>query len=212
MSRSKPGVDWYEIKRRYELGETAYSISKDPRINVSKQAIQYRANDNGWTRPGKHERQAEAMGLADSASMKALDNPQTRSEKFIAAYGKRTPENLTRILSDIESGLSQRMACNAVGIDPETLRKWGKADPQVSVSLRAALTNQARRRVQKIEDAGDWKAAQTLLASNPFTSEEFAQGAGAAGGTTINVTLNIPRADNDIVTIEHEKAIEHGPE
>lgn len=209
-SRSKPGVNWDEIRQRYEAGETPYGIFKSG-VGVSKQAIQQRVKRHGWMQIPSAVRIAEHGKMVEQqrASLATNGNAPISVQ---ATWGKDTPETRAKILYDLERGATYELAAKAAGISRVTLHDWRTKDPEFADQIEAARSGHAITHIGVIDYAGrevkDWKASAHLLSKNPLTKAEFGDTA-KAGGPVINVVLQVARGSaaptidvTDAVTIE----------
>lgn len=199
-ANNKPSVDWSDIRRRYQDGETAYAISKSLEGTpgqVSKQGIMKRAKREDWD--GTQQATKKWLSATEKLpSVARMQNPETHQEKLLAAYGNRTPETLAEILRVVETGIAKTIAARMAGISEDTLRQWEKDDPEVTALIRRAEQQRVvgwADEVNKAAERGDWKAAVKMLESHPETKEQFAPKHGVQGGTNIQVVLNIPRGE-----------------
>ena len=183
--RTKPGVNWQEIGERIKAGESSTKLAKE--YGLARQSIDKRAKKQGW-RDGP---QKWLPAVNQTRTAKALRNPQTAAEKHMATTGCRSPENAAAILHAISRGAPQQIAAGTVGIAPETLRDWRKADPTFDRLVWQARQEHLGRQYGNIADAsdlGDWKAAQALLSSAPETKKDWS-GSSGSGGISVNITI-----------------------
>lgn len=173
----KKGVNWHEIKARYEAGETAYSIAFD--YPITKQGIAKRAKMEGW---GKGN--SDWLTVAEQ-----IENVPT------APNAKSQPVLIAGILEAVSKGASETLAAQAAGIDSKTLSRWKSNSPQLSAAIRTARGQVAIERIDSIEQAhkrGDWKAAAYLLERDDTTRDDFGQTQGGAPtGNVFNLQINI---------------------
>lgn len=187
-NRTKPGVDWAGIERRYRAGEGSTSIAKD--YDIKRQSIDKRARIEGWRDSGP-EKWLPAARNTDTA--RRLLNPQTTRDKQLATRGNRTPENLALILDKIEQGSPIYVAVGTAGITDETFREWKKDDPTVNPLVQQARQDFISRQYGNIAaagDRGDWKASQALLQSAPETRKDWANGSSGGSGITVNISIS----------------------
>ncbi len=109
-------IQWTEIEKRY-CG-TDDSISQLAKAyGISRTAIQKKARKLGWRRPAGPY--TDIVQMTDTA--RRIADPQTLSDQRMVAFGKRTPENMERILEMVRDGTPPRVAAQAVGLHPTTL-------------------------------------------------------------------------------------------
>lgn len=179
--------NWSRIKELYEAGESGRRISeqmKEAGQPISHVAINNRAKKEGWRKPEG-------------------DNPVTAAESYLSLpesemhqpvmFNKDTPQVRADILTDVEQGLSLTLAAQRAGISPDSIARWKKGDPVFAAKIARAQANRAKRRIQRIEsagDRGDWKADAWLIERSEETKGDF--GGGSSNGPTINVQINVP--------------------
>lgn len=178
-ARTKAGVDWVEIKQRIQAGESGRAISLDLKSRgqeISGTAINARVKRKGW-------RQGDNTAVT-------LDEIKRNPPGLQRADGKRTSENLERIIQDLADGCSLHVASERAGMHYETLRLWRKEDEDVDRLVLRACAERDARRENRIETAGaaDWKAAEALL---KYQRKEVYAPA-AQNAPSISVTINIP--------------------
>ncbi len=78
---------------------------------------------------------------------------------------KCTPELREALLDHLRAGLNYGQACDAIGINAETLRLWRRADPGLCRSIEEAEAQAVRSRLEIIEQASqkNWRAAAWWL-------------------------------------------------
>lgn len=171
-------IDWDLIRIRYESGQTPYAISRDLGGTPTKQGITKRAAKHGWTR----------MDNGVLAVAEAL--PIVQRARSLTGPTKCTAERVAFVLDLVSNGASIKLAANAAGIDPKTLKRWCADDPQLEEQLRQARAGKLAEWVSHIDRAArtDWKAAKSLLESSPD-----ADGFNTASHGGITIVLNIDR-------------------
>ena len=166
--------DWPYLRALYETGQTAYQISK--RADApSKQAIQKRANKEGWIKPDISTTRLPVVA-------KALT---VKSDKL-------TDELLAVLLDMIAEGATREVAAAACGISGETLRRWCEQDPTLKDMINRARAGTVAGYLGTINQAQhkDWKAASWMLTHSPDTRDHYGQ---AAKDNKIEVTFNFQR-------------------
>ena len=83
---TKPGVNWDEIRARYEAGESANGIAKT--VNVSKQAILGRVKRHGWLQSKAARQVAQHRQLTRQQAAMLAESP-THSQWMTARHGKK---------------------------------------------------------------------------------------------------------------------------
>lgn len=190
---------WNDIKARYEAGEGVRAIARalcEAGDKISHQAISKRAAKEQWRQPGTPAKWQPLATQTETAQ--SITDPDTHKDKLLAALGKRTPETAAIILAALEAGQTLTTAAGMAGMSDETLRKWRKEDEsfdRLCMSARMASLGSSERRIKDAGARGDWKADQARLSRARELKEEWGENAQGTG-TTINVILNIPRADS----------------
>lgn len=167
-------IDWPRIRALFELGSTAYQISKLPGM-PSKQAIQNKANKEEW------QRQEEGKRILPIVA-KALT---------IDSY-KLTDEVLETVLGLIAEGSTIELACSASGIHHETWRKWCLKDERLRDATTRARAGKVSAWLSTVDRATDkdWKAATWLMQNSPDTRQTFGQ---QHHDNKLEVVINIDR-------------------
>lgn len=201
MQHAKPGVDWPEIRRRYQAGETLTAIAED--YGISRTAIRKRGRKEGWYAPGVPVPARNHLGGTNGTSTaQRLANPETHADRQIAIFGKRTDENAAVILHSLEQGMPLYLAAQTAGISKATLDRWRDEDEAFEAQIVAAQARWAERQVTQIDEAGkrgDWKASAHLLSKHPVSREWFGEGKGNSG-PAIMVQVNVDRSGGGITT------------
>ncbi len=206
-------LDWVDIQKRWCAGETSSSIARSLPPNdqgkrpISRQAIDERAQRGGWIRGVDPDKIAQARELPACKALQAvadarLQQPDIKVPRAVAVmrgWGKKTPETIASILSDIELGISEAKSAQHAGIADTTWLRWKADDADLMALVEQARAQFLRKNLNRIDRAAektDWKAAMTLIERSPNTREDFKspEAAGKAG-VTIQVVLNIPRAE-----------------
>lgn len=196
MQPTQPGVDWNDVRSRWECGDSSHQISKD--YPITRQAIDKRAKKEGWKRGvanvtlSRDQRRAAATLNNDSA------RPVLR--------GKRTPENARRAVELRKLGMTQEEIAKALGMSPSNLSQWLNSDESFLTTFHDSYTDFKERHLRVFEEAaarGDWRASdRRLQIAEPAT---YGGGTGEKGGVT--VVLNINRDEQ----VEINPVIEHTP-
>lgn len=200
--RTKPGVDWAEIERRVRAGESSTSIAKDLGENgvveIKRQSIDKRAKKEGWNdeahkADGLDEEKIDWLALAlQTETAKIHDDPQTRGEKNMVTMGRRSPENMAKILEMVNQGASPNLAIQACGCSEGLMTKWRTEDPSFAELIRVArgmfLSGQ-QVNIAKSGHRGDWKASQAILQASPETRKEWASNGPSGTGITVNISI-----------------------
>lgn len=217
-ANTKP-VPWNEIKRLYEAGKAANAIAKDMTAQgdkISKQAILKRAGREGWkVNPSAVKVRGVATAweeaeLPPTATGNQLMAGPSRSATQIANWGRRTPENAVRILTNLAEHGDIKLAAQAAGIHPDTLKRWRESDADFAGQVESAQAQFLQTRlgnVVRAGDRGDWKADQWLLSKNEVTKDTYGEvNSGGTGGITVNLKFDLQRGaiprDEDIIEIE----------
>ena len=172
MARKR--YDWHYIRALFETGQTAYQIAKRPDA-PSKQAIQKRANAEGWIKPDQGQSRLPIVAKALTVNSERL-----------------TDELLAVLLDLIANGATREVACAACGISTETLRRWCHEDSRLGEMLDRARAGTVAGYLGTVHQAQhkDWKAATWMLTNAPDTRDHF--GAGKHDGK-VEVVINIDR-------------------
>lgn len=147
----------------WEAGESASSIAGKDGM-PSKQAICNHANAEGWTK---------------------IDKPMP--ELAIIPFEGLTDDQRF-IIAQIADGATQRLAAQMAGRHETTISDW-KRDETFSRALLAAKAAKVKRRLRKIDESDDWRAAGWLLERDPDSRDDFIPPNASRGmtGTTFNV-------------------------
>jgi len=139
---SKPGIPWNEIREKYELGHSAYSLGKEYKGIISKQGIQKRVDAENWK---------QGYNIL-AAATKTATKPQACSK----IYDKESV--IARILENVENGSPEYLAAQAEGINPSTLTKWKSTDDVLTNLLAQARSKRANKSISTIYKAADAKS------------------------------------------------------
>src|SRR5438045_2139638 len=110
----KFGIDWLEIRRRYEAGEKSSTT-----VDVSRQAIEKRATKEGWNRAKAASAPPIATASRESARQPIAANESPRAPKpptAAIAIPVRSPQNAQAITDGVLKGASPELAARSVGI------------------------------------------------------------------------------------------------
>lgn len=165
--------DWFAIRAMFEAGDSLGSISRHEGM-PSKQAISVKARAEKWTR------------LADRKATPV--NSSIASSEFMPFDGLNDRQRL--IVHEIANGATQRLAGQMYGVHETTLSDWKRQFPVFANAILAAKAAKVRRRLSKIDESTDWRAAGWLMERDPDSREEFSPpnaGRGFMTGTTFNV-------------------------
>lgn len=210
-------ASWNVIRKLHGEGKTTRAISKimldDHGEKVSHVAIHKRAKSEDWdgTQAALDEYTDVVEALPSIKERREIEaNPDTQHKRIIVANGKRTPEVAKAILSSLNRGQTFLTAAGQCGVSKTHLLQWRKDDPEFDKACLQARMHSlggAELQINKAGERGDWKASLARLRASKQTAEQW-RGADNAHsqGTTINVTLSVPRpSDGDgAVTIEGE--------
>lgn len=186
---NKPGVNWTEIEACVRAGEAMGSVAR--RVGVSRQAISKRAKKEGWSPT------ADAGVIAATDTARRLAQPVTGADRRLAAEGRRSPAIMQRVLDMLATGASVAMAARRVGMSPDALHDWFRADVAFKQAADAAGADFGAGLVERIADAGkrgDWRADAHLLDRHPATRDEFGPrlAEGVQGAGPILIQINAP--------------------
>ena len=78
---------------------------------------------------------------------------------------KYTPENVNRLLSALEAGMTHKQACLACGISQSTLTGWREQYPELEPRMEEAREVARKMALEAIQTAGDkdWRAQAEWL-------------------------------------------------
>ncbi len=110
---SKPGVNWADIKARYEAGESANRIAVNG-AGVSKQAILKRIKHHGWSQD-RAKRDFLARQRQWQPSVAAVQTNGKNSASLKLYHGKDTPDCRAAILAALETGATIELAAKTAG-------------------------------------------------------------------------------------------------
>lgn len=195
-ARSKPGVDWTEIERRYKSGETPYDIAKTYPVKITRQSIMERAQRHGW----------DGNGPAVAAQVPV---PQKRTTTLPAlTRDTRSAKARELVIDAVMKGGPLRLAAKRAALSDEFLKVWVSDDPGFRQDVERAKAECVLRKIERVDEAGergDVKADFWFLERDLETRDEFGQAATRGnGGVNIQVVLNIPRAEMpEAITVEH---------
>jgi len=139
---------WDAVKAMWMAGNSASSIGNKQGL-PTKQAICDRIKSEGWER---------------------IDKPD--ESLAVIPFDGLSPQQQI-VATKIGQGLTQKDAAAFAGITPETVSVWVKNDPNFLKAKQAAVAVKAARRVKRIEDAEDWRAATWLLERDPDSRTDY---------------------------------------
>ena len=191
---NKPGINYSEVRNRFETGESVRSISRD--LGISHTALNKRIRKEGW-KPGCAEYWEKLASQTERAI--ALREPKGPKDIQINAYGKRTPENAGLILAALDRGQTLTTAMGSAGVKKDLWAAWLKDDPEF-----AELVSIARHRflggtetdVGASSRRGDIKASLAILKGAKETREDWIGAEDhSLRGAVINVKFNWGRGE-----------------
>lgn len=157
--------DWAAIRAMFEAGNSPGYIEDLPEM-PSRQAIWERAKREGWQK---------------------LDAPLHKSLQVIPFEGLNETQRF--IVTKVAEGCTQRLAADMACIDQATISDW-KHKPAFARAMLAAKAAKTHRRLAKIDESTDWRAAGWLVERDPDSRADYAppnQTAGHVVGNTFNV-------------------------
>lgn len=187
----KPGVDWSLIKADFDSGCSIRECVRrqcDRGVKITKRAIEKRRDREGWDTKAQ-------MALATQRLPSVVAQATGQSISRL-----RTPEIAQKILASLRTTPNYAAAAAIAGISRATLDEWRNAEPEFQELCDQAMALSAADDIEQIKNAGkrDWKASAYLAERNPATKADYAQ---KDSGTTINVMLNIDRAEPETITV-----------
>ncbi len=153
-------MNWDSARLRYETRPDCTQQDIADEMGCSRQAVQQRAKKDSWLK-------AEMPELVTELE---CTKPVAGSQ-----LGKRSVENIGELVNVYALTGSLTMACDRVGIDPDTLLKWRDKEPELSVAMKSARIDHLIGQYSKIANAKDWKAAKEILARAPETKEQWGE-------------------------------------
>jgi len=191
----KPNVDWVDVERRYKAGETSRTISRvlmEFGISLSRQAIEQRAERQGWS-------EKRPASSAPSPVVEAKPRPKieraknTRHPAVPAEANRRTEAAAVAVIAAASHGASLPVAASYANLDGEFLQRWLAEDESFRRRITQEMAAKAVRRLELVDEAaerGDVKATMWWLENAPITRTEFGKNARGTA-ETIKVVLNI---------------------
>jgi transposase-like protein len=179
-------VDWPAVELAWRAGESFGALAR--RHGVTRQSIAKRCAKAGW------QRAEAAEAIAASSTARRLANPITGTDVRMVRDGRRSAANMLRILDMLATGATVPMAARRVGLSPDALHDWLKADPEFNAAVAGAQADFGARLVETIDKAGerDWRAHAHLLERHPATRAEFAPAvSGTPAGPPVVLALHI---------------------
>jgi DNA-binding XRE family transcriptional regulator len=150
-------AQWESARLRYETDSMVTQEALAQELGCSRQAVSKKAIREGWTKAS-----SPALEVARSLD---CSKPIAGSQ-----FGKRSPENIAEIINVFALTGNKSLACRRVGISPDTLARWAKAEPELAVAIQAYRSQHLIDQYRKIANATDWKAAREILARAPETA------------------------------------------
>lgn len=186
---SKAGINWTEIEANFRAGSSMGSLAR--RSGVSRQAVSKRAKKAGWTLT------AQAETIAETDTARRIAQLVTGADHRIAAEGRRSPAIIQRILDMLHAGATIALAARRVGMSPDALHDWFRADDAFREAAEAAGADFGAGLVERIAEAGkrgDWRADAHLLERHPATRDDFAArpAIGIGEGAQVLIQINAP--------------------
>jgi hypothetical protein len=187
---SRSRVDWKAAHELYLKGKSFGEISRT--YGISKTAVIKRAQAEKWVSPRLPV--TKETGFAEELSKNTLRAAHLRSN------GKRTPQRAARILDLIELGMTPVRAALASGLGESTFHQWQREDAEFQELVAVAQGEFESNCLLNIHSKAykDWNADKWLLESNPATRELYRTDK-APGGNSVNIQVNVGRADIDVV-------------
>ena len=173
--RYNKDIDWADIHLRFINGETIYAIAKSLKGQISKQAIMYRQQKEGWVKADRVEQEFPVK-----VGNEVLDLKDERKALIVQA---------------LSEGKTLKVASAKGGISDDTLKRWRDADAEfesIVVRARALQLGCHEDTLSKASERGDWKAAAYILERDPITKEHYHQ-RDQQVGTAIQINVGIDR-------------------
>jgi len=170
--------DWFAIRAMFEAGDSISSIAKHEGM-PSKQAISVRSRAEKWRVLGRQSRQL---------TQRQPSIPVSTEAEVIPFDG--LDDKQRAIVQEIADGATQRLAGQMYGVHETTLSNWKNTVPGFAHAILAAKAAKVRRRLSKIDESADWRAAGWLMERDPDSRDEFSPpnaGKGFMTGNTFNV-------------------------
>lgn len=170
--------DWRAIRSRFLAGEKISHISRDMGGKPSVSAIWKKAQKENW--------EAFREGNPKANIPLRPDQDETKG----------------KVLEFLAQGATLKLAAQAAGIHPDTLTNWRKSNPDFRDACDQARGRFAADHLAVIDQAGragDVKASQWLIERHPETRADYAPIKGEPGGGGIQIVLNIPRSEAEVL-------------
>lgn len=184
--RTKPGVNWTEIEQKVRAGQSTTSLAKE--YDLARQSIDKRANKEGW-RDGP---QKWMPAVSQTNTSKALESPQTVTDRDMVTRGHWSPETQAAILYALSEGQALAQAAESNGISYEQFLRRRKADvifDRLVAQARNGVCGEMQTEIVKSARRGDWKAAESFLKASPETRKDWSGNNAGAGGITVNIAI-----------------------
>jgi|TARA_Y100000034_G_C6700977_1_gene309131 hypothetical protein len=183
----KPGIDWDDIRQRFEAGESSHSIAKTAGVVAS--SIRGRARKYGWTKPTENKPENEVALVLEKGALKS---------QWVKDLAKRTSFDAVKgakMIHAVQLGASLHMAALMVGVPEATARDWVKASPDFDLAIDGARAAHAYRLVGYMEKAAerDWKAAERQLSVNRITKGLYSRGMTGSQGPAVQINVGVGR-------------------
>lgn len=143
-----PDDVWDAVRAMWMAGSSAHSIAQKDGM-PSKQAICVRAKDEGW------ERIDAVDPVLELIPFDGLTEQQCFAVRKLA------------------EGLPKKHVAALCGIDPTTVSRWLSDNADFAKAAQAAIAAKTYRRLQRVEQAEDWKASSWLLERDKDSRDDF---------------------------------------
>ena len=169
-------AQWASARLRYETDCMVTHEALAQELGCSRQAVSKRAIKESWAK-------------ATTAALEVARNLDCSKPIAGSRFGKRSPENIAEIINVFALTGNKSLACRRIGISPDTLERWAKAEPELAVAMSAYRSQHLIDQYRKIANAKDWKAAKEILARAPETRDQW----GNTQDKAPTIILNIQR-------------------
>ena len=125
-----------------------------------------------------------------------IAEPLTKADYQIAAFGKRTPENMQAAIRAFREGSPASVVAPLMGMHRNTLDNWLDDDVEFAALVAQARADYLHDKAQSVNTASktDGKLALALLERHPDTREQYGNTDGRRSAVPggISITINVP--------------------
>ena len=201
--QSKPGTDWAAIRQGFGAGISIRELARQ-HAPLTHRAIQKRRDKEGWDTQSATKAATDIKLAATLAATATLPSVIAQEAGQVQSQ-VRTEAKARIVLESLARGMPYMVAAAHAGIARHTLEAWRDADAQFAHACETAMECWHGSKLTEIDAAGargDWKASAYRLERHHKTRETYATK--GDGGTNIQVVVNVDRAKDELVTVEHK--------